>query len=154
MSMKHLDENSQLALREKAKEELERLRDTLSDNKTKEMVDNFKDKFSMCEIVYKVILEDHQFHKNGKHPQPRELKINMNQAPHALNYAGYDFDKELLTKLFGAEMKTGKKSVKKLRDSLTHSLNKNAIDELALRYDELNQYMDAFLDKISTYDAA
>jgi len=71
-----------------------------------------------------------------------------------LNYAGYDFDKDLLTHLFGAEEKVGSRTVKKLRDSLTHSVNQKAIDELINREEELYGYMDQFLSKIRDFDAA
>ena len=76
----------------------------------------------------------------------------MREAPYALKYAGYDFDKEILASLFGAEEHVGKRSVKKLRDSLTHSVNKGAIDELKSRENELYGYMDSFLDKIREFD--
>lgn len=33
----------------------------------KKKINRFKEKFGICEIVYKVILEDHQFNKTGKH---------------------------------------------------------------------------------------
>lgn len=99
------------------------------------MIDDFKEKFSICEIVYKVILEDHQYNKTGQHLE--RLQVTMTQAPHALKYAVYDFDKESLNKLFDAEEKIGSRSVKKLRDSLTNSMNQKAVDELTNRYDEL-----------------
>ncbi len=78
----------------------------------------------------------------------------MTQAPYALEYAGYDFDKDLLTHLFGSEEKVGSRTVKKLRDALTHSLNQKAIDELLSREDELHGYMDQFLSKIREFDSA
>jgi hypothetical protein len=49
---------------------------------------------------------------------------------HTLTYAGYDFDRNLLTNLFGAKDHVGKQSVKKLRDALTHSISKSAVGEL------------------------
>ena len=78
----------------------------------------------------------------------------MTQAPHALTYAGYDFDKNLLTHLFGAEKRIGRRTVKKLRDALTHSVNQKAIDELIDREEELHGYMDQFLSKIREFDSA
>lgn len=54
----------------------------------------------------------------------------MNQASHDLKFLGYDFDRDLLTFLFGAEDYIGRRSVKKLRDALTHKVNKSAVDEL------------------------
>lgn len=50
-----LSAKDQLALRNKAKAELERLEKILADETTKKMVDDFKDYFSVCEIVYKVV---------------------------------------------------------------------------------------------------
>ncbi|HZJ68820.1 MAG TPA: hypothetical protein VFD28_02290 [Candidatus Eisenbacteria bacterium] len=152
MAIKQLDEAQKLALRNRAKDELVRLQKLVSEKETKRMIDNFKEKFAICEIVYKVVLEDHQYNKTGKHLD--YLKVDMTQAPHALKYAGYDFDKVLLNKLFGAENKVGIRSVKKLRDSLTHSMNAKAVEELTNRESELHGYMDSFLTKINTFDAA
>ena len=145
-----LSDAEKLALRNKAKAELDRLEEVFADEQTKKKIDDFKDRFSVCEIVYKVILEDHQFNKFGVHKD--RLQVSMKEAPHALKYAGYDFDKGLLTSLFGAEEHIGKRSVKKLRDSLTHSVNKRDVDELKSREKELYGYMDSFLDKIREFD--
>lgn len=151
-SVTPLSEEEQLILRNKAKAELDRLMAIYNDEETKQLVEDFKSRFGICEIVYKVVLDDHQFNKTGQHPE--YMKVTMAQVPHALKYAGYDYEKDLLNKLFGAEDRIGKRSVKKLRDSLTHSMNQKAIDELKDRLEELNGYMDDFLGKISTYDAA
>lgn len=120
------------------------------DNATKRKIDDFKDTFLKCEIVYKVILDTHQLKKTGEHP--KRMLVTMTQVPHALAFAGYDFDKALLTELFGGKDKVGERSVKKLRDSLTHSLNQKAIDELNQREEELYGYMDSFLTKILRFD--
>lgn len=152
MALTQLDETQKLSLRNRAKDELIRIEKLVADKNKKKLIDDFKEKFSICEIVYKVILEEHQFNKTGKHSD--YLKVTMKQAPYALAFAGYDFDKELLTKLFGAEEKIGSRSVKKLRDSLTHSMNDKAVNELSDRYEEMNGYMDSFLNKIRTFDAA
>ena len=69
------------------------------------MIDNYKEKFSLCEIVYKIIFDEHQFKKTGEHPQ--RMQIKMTQVPHALNFAGYTYDKNLLTNLFGGEDRVG-----------------------------------------------
>lgn len=93
---KILTEEEQLVLRNKAKAELERLETELSDLETKKMIDNYKEKFSLCEKVYKIIFDEHQFKKTGEHPQ--RMQIKMTQVSHALNFAGYTYDKNLLTK--------------------------------------------------------
>ena len=147
---KILTEEEQLVLRNKAKAELERLETELSDLETKKMIDNYKEKFSLCEIVYKIIFDEHQFKKTGEHPQ--RMQIKMTQVPHALNFAGYTYDKNLLTNLFGGEDRVGKRTVKKLRDALTHSMSKSAVEELRSREQELHGYMDDFLNVIKNFD--
>lgn len=146
-----LSTEAKLDLRNKAKAELERLEGMLADEPTTKLVDEFKRRFSFCEIVYKVVLEDHQFNKYNVHKN--RLQVRMTEVPYALAYAGYNFDKELLTKLFGAESHVGRRSVKKLRDALTHSLSKSAIEELQERESELFGYMNSFLEKIRLFDA-
>ena len=79
----------QSALRDRAKRELERLEAVYSDEVAREKISRFKEKFGVCEIVYKVVFSDYEFNRTGK--QVRYLKINMSQAPSALLYAGYDF---------------------------------------------------------------
>lgn len=78
-----LTAEEQLLLRSRAKAELIRLVAVYADEETKEKINRFKEKFGICEIVYKVILEDHQFNKTGKHLE--RLQVDMTQAPHALN---------------------------------------------------------------------
>lgn len=147
-----LSPEDKLTLRNKAKNELLRLENLIADKDTKQMIDDFKEKFGICEIVYKVILEDHQFNKTGKHET--YLKVDMTQVPHALTYAGYTFDRNLLTKLFGGCDKKNSRTVKKLRDALTHSMNGEAVEELRNRNAELHGYMDQFLDTIRNFDVA
>lgn len=148
---KSLSSEEKLALREKVKSELKRLEVVYAEDETREKIHTFKEKFGICEIVYKVVLDDHQFNKTGKHPE--RMKVAMTQVPYALAYAGYDFDRNLLTQLFGAEEKIGRRSVKKLRDALTHSLTQKAVDELVDREEELHGYMNQFLEKIREFDS-
>lgn len=147
--MKVLSEEEKLDLRNRAKKELEKIEKIYNDENNRILIDKFKETFLMCEVAYKVILEEHQKCK-GKNNEI--LKISMNQVPFALQFAGYDFEKELLTKLFGAEDHVGKKSVKKIRDSLTHSSDTNTVKELNDREEEIFSYMNEFLEKIRVFD--
>lgn len=151
MGKMDLSEEEQLQLRNKAKSELDRLQGLLSDRMAMELVEQFKSKFSVCEIVYKIILEEHQFRKKGE--RPSRMIISMNQVPFALEFAGYNFDKNLLSKLFASKTRVGNRSAKDLRNSLTHSLKQSAVNELTERFAELNGYMDAFLEVIGNQDA-
>jgi hypothetical protein len=147
--VRRLSDEEQLQLRNSAKEELIRLKCVFDEKETKQLIDNFKDEFTICEMVYKVILRHHQKNKGNSVDR---LQIRMTQVPYALKYAGYDFDKELLDKIFGSEDKVGSRTVKKIRDALTHSVDQKAIDELFERKDELFGYMNSFIEKINYFD--
>ena len=150
MSTSKITEQEKKILRNNAKTELERLEVCLSDQCTVQLLDAFKNKFNICESVYKVILAEHQKCK-GK-PASSYLKVNMTQVPHALNFAGYTFDRELLNELFGSSSQKGK-TVKKLRDETTHGINEKAVKEIVARKDELFGYMEEFLAGIRSFDS-
>lgn len=149
MSTPKISADEQKKLRSKARIELERLEKIQENTKTVQLLDTFKNKFNICETTYKVILKKHQAVK-GKKSKER-LTLNMMQVPHALKFAGYDFDYQLLNELFGSNSEKGK-TVKKLRDAVTHGINDKAAKEIEKRQDELFGYMDNFLNTIKTFD--
>ena len=100
--------------------------------------------------LYIIILKEYKYRKTGKRSD--RLNVDMIQAPSALTFVGYDFDKDLLAKLFGSDEQVGKRSVKKLRDALTHKVSESAVDELRVRKEELYDYMNSFLNKIEKFD--
>ena len=132
-------------IKNKAENELQRLEELFENEDTTQKIDNLKDKFSICEIVYKIILKDYLKSKNE---DTKKLVINMTQAKAALKYAGYIFDSEIVGKVFGSQKAVGSRSVKIIRDELNHTLKQSAVTELINRYDELIGYMDSFLDMI------
>ena len=150
MKLKKLSNDEQLALRECAKAELLRLEQILNSQKTTELLNEFKNRFNMCETVYKVVLAEHQ---KQKRKDTTYLKVDMTQVPHALSFAGYTFKKAELNELFGASSKKGT-TVKKLRDAVTHGINPKAANEIIARKEELFGYMDSFLAVIRTFDSA
>ena len=145
MSSPKISDKEKQLLRSNAKEELERLEACLSDDSTVQLLDDFKNRFNVCETVYKVILAEHQKCKGNTAAD--FLKVNMTQVPHALKFAGYNFERKLLNELFGAKSGKGK-TVKKLRDETTHGINQKAVAEIVARKDELFGYMDEFLTGI------
>lgn len=152
MASKKISEEEQLKVRNKAKAELTRLQKTLADDATRKMIDAFKNKFTVCERVYKTVLLDYR-KAAGKQVKIENLKITMQQVDPALNsFAGYGYDLDLLRKIFGSEKKLNNRSAKKIRDLLTHDLNNSALEELKKREDELHGYMDEFLETIATFD--
>ena len=73
MSAPKITEQEKKILRNNAKTELERLEAYLADQCTVQLLDKFKNKFNICESVYKVILAEHQKRK-GK-PDTAYLKV-------------------------------------------------------------------------------
>ena len=105
MSSVKISPESQKNLRNNAKEELTRLEAIQANIETIKLLDKFKNKFNICESVYKVVLKEHQISK-GK-TDTNYLKLIMTQVPFALAFAGYNFDKELLNELFGSSSQKG-----------------------------------------------
>ena len=148
MSTIKITEQEKAQLRENAKSEVERLERLVANDRTVQILDAFKNKFNICETAYKVILAEHQRRKGN---EPNQLKLHMTQVPHALSFAGYDFDKELLNDLFGSTSPKGM-TAKKLRDAVTHGINQKAVDEIMARSEELFTYMDTFINVIKSFD--
>lgn len=127
----------------KAQKELTRLSDIYNNPDKKREINDFKNKYLFCEIAYKTFLEEYLYQKTKR--RPNALRVNMNQVPTVLKFAGHEIEKELLSKLFGSEKRVGIRTVKKLRDDLTHKVSKRAVDELYERKEELYDCMNSFL---------
>ena len=135
--MKNLSAKEQKQLREKAKKELVRLESI--DTDTIQLLDKFKNKFDHCEIVYKIVFKEHQKNK-GNIVKDHDFEPDMRQVPYALKFAGYTFDNNLLTEIFGSKRPNRLKG------------KRNAIEEITNRQIELFGYMDTFLNIIRTFD--
>lgn len=149
MSSIKISPEIQRNLRNNAKAELTRLESIQNNIETIKLLDEFKNKFNICESVYKVVLKEHQISK-GK-TDTNYLKLIMTQVPFALSFAGYSFEKDLLNELFGSSSKKGM-TVKKLRDAVTHGINEKGVKEISDRKEELFGYMDDFLNTIRNFD--
>lgn len=151
MANLRISDEDKKALRNTAKSEIERLEYILQQTEDIKVLDAFKNRFNVCESAYKIILAEHQKRK-GK-AVTTHLKIDMRQVPSALTFAGYIFEKQLLTDLFGAKASTKGRTAKQLRDGTTHNIDEDMVNEIVTRKDELFGYMDAFLETIKTFDA-
>lgn len=141
------NEEDKVILRKKAKEEMERLDSIFRNPDYENELNRFKNKFTICEVVYKTVLEKHQLSKGNK-IKYADLKLDMRQIPYALEFAGYSYDMILLAQIFGSKKIEHKQSIKKLRDELTHNPSEKALLELLSRSEELHKKMDAFLEVI------
>lgn len=144
--MNKISEVQQKEVRNLAKEKLIELEKLLDSNK--EIISEFKEQFNICETTYKVVLKEHQFFTKGKRENEKDLKLTMTQVPYALNFAGYKFDKDLLSRLFGSNASDGKLTAKEIRNKLTHGIDQNALDELKNRKKELFNDMKLFIKLI------
>lgn len=151
MSIIKITEQEKIQLRANAKTEVERLENILGNTQMVQLLNIFKNKFNICETAYKVILAEHQRRKGNQ--ANAHLKITMTQVPYALSFAGYNFDKELLNDLFGANSPKGM-TAKKLRDAVTHGVDQKAVNEITARKEELIGYMDTFLNVIKAFGNA
>lgn len=146
-----LTDEQKFDLRQKAKAELERLEALEADKDTIERVERFKRKFATCEIVYKVFLKKQQ--GDTKKEIKGDLKLHLSQVEPALSYAGLPYNQNLMKNLFSSDRTFGKRTVKSLRDALTHEIPKRAVQELKDREEEMYGYMDSFLNLIRNFDS-
>lgn len=137
-------------LRNAAKSEVERLERIMQNAEDIKVVDEFKNRFNVCESAYKVILAEHQ--KRKGRAQTNHLKLDMRQVSAALTFAGYTFDYQLLSNLFGSKPSANGRTAKRLRDGTTHSFDESVVEEIILRRDELFGYMDEFIEIIKNFD--
>lgn len=149
MENKKISFEEENALKKKLKDELDRLNKILLDSNTIELIEKFKSKFQICEILYKLILEKYNI-DHGKDIARDKIKLNVNQVKLALKYVNFSLENDIINRLFGSESHVGKRSIKKIRDSLTHNLNNSAIDELKSRKNEIFNDMDYFLKMIES----
>lgn len=149
--MKYTDKD-RFKLRCRVIKEIKRIKSQLKEKNEMEEVERFKEKFMLCERAYKIVLGEYKEVKDGEVIKEGRLKITMKQVPGALEFAGYKFKKEMLSRLFSGEDHRGIKSAKKLRDALTHKLSENDVEELMKRKKQLYKDMDNFIELIESYD--
>lgn len=150
MSSPKLTPEEKLKLRTEAADMIRRLEDTYADDQNSALINRFLNRFNVCETAYKVILKKHQ-EKKGKPASLQSLQLNMSQVPHALAFAGYDFDRDDLTELFGYKSVEGssKMTLKNIRNGLTHGINQSALTELREREAEIFDSMNRFIAILS-----
>ena len=116
-----------------------------SDNNKKK--NSFLDKFFVCEFIMKSMMY-HYFHDKDEFQEKKDIILNINQIIPTVKLFNYSIDENLIYNIFGAKVKRGSKSCKKLRDAIVHNFSSNDCYEVCERYDELISYMDSFIDII------
>jgi hypothetical protein len=135
-------------LRNEIARKLHKMEQNLADAEKVRLRWLFIDKFIRCEVAVKKVMTAYKKSRNGDKDKGFE-RLDMRTIPAALDWAGFNFQKEELDELFSGSGKfnrCGTKSAKKLRDGAMHEHNENDIQEIVDRFDELNEMMDAFLN--------
>ncbi len=134
-----------------AKNRLTNARHIATDLSTRGIRYAFIDKFTLCDLTCKAVLESYEKAK-GTFKQGSFMDLNMKRIPSAMNHFGLSIPKHILNGVFGGSAqykKRGTKSAKKLRDGIVHGMNKEDIKEVVSRNTDLNNLMDTFLSYFS-----
>ncbi len=110
--------------------------------------DEFLSMFVLCEIACKSVIEQYKKAINET-VELNSIKLDMRSIPPAFSLFQYEIEKHILSSIFGASKKRGKKSAKKLRDGIVHNLSEEDIKEVMDRKEELLEHMNAFLKTIA-----
>ena len=108
----------------------------------KELISNFKYKFTICEKAYKIMESE------LKNKKMKNIKINLNSIKSDIRKLEYKVDEKILDELFSHNNERGNKSIKKLRDALTHDIKEKDIIELKSRKTDIFKTMDKFLNQL------
>lgn len=154
--LKRLTKFEQKTFRDQAMAELEELESDYRSKVSEQRIDRFKAAFQACEKVYCIILKPY-LAARGK--ELAELKIDMRQGAAVLRYVGYNFDEDLLNRLFMSEKFQGKKTAKRLfrelnKERVSPTMMASVEKELAEREQELFADINAFKSKIREFDQA
>ena len=94
-------------------------------------VDYIKSRYKLCWDLLTVLADKYDEFYNSK------SKLNMKCIPAILDFAGYNYSKEVLNCIFGSESKKGMRSIRYLIDK-SDSLS---FDEIHKRFETLNGYV-------------
>lgn len=117
-----------------------------SDNR--EIKDTFIEKFILCEIGLKSILNYYYKHQ-GQDKEATDIEMGLSTIKAALKFAKYDIPDEKLDCMFKARKKRGERSVRDLRNGIVHDLAIPDLKEVSDRKDELFALMDEFIEVLT-----
>lgn len=133
----------------------------MNDSEKRKAKDKFMDLYQKAEFAYKELLKEYKIKVDGLTPvsldsgklkknefNPNNMKILDSQVEKVMVFAKIPMEKKLFSKdeYFKKE---GHKSCRILRDEITHSSSKKAIDEVFERKKSLYQVLNTFLNRFS-----
>ncbi len=126
----------------KARKKLKSTEVALADDEAKELYVAFMARYAQMEVAYKSLLADY-LEAHGEKTTAEGLKVRWRQVQSVLSYFSIDLGDDG-KRIFHGRQKTGERYAKGLRDSLAHSPNKAAIDELRDKKSSLEASMNTF----------
>lgn len=127
----------------KARKAMQKVRDELPSEKQSLRYLSFMSDFSLTEAAYKSLLAD-WLRARGKAARKEDLKFRSDQIPRVLSYYSIEISNEDRTLIFDGRSKTGERNARGLRNSLAHSPNIKAIEELSEKYDAISTSIQTF----------
>ena len=100
-----------------------------------------------CELACKLIILEYKAAKK-KPVSYDEVKMQIQVIVAACHHVGLNISNDVLNRLFSSSDKRGKRSAKKIRNAIVHSLSINDIKEVITRFIALDSDMDVFLSSL------
>lgn len=118
-----------------------------SDNR--EVKDTFLEKFILCEIGLKTVL-NYYYKYQGQEKEATDIEMGLSTIKAALKLVQYNIPDDTLERMFKAKKKRGERSVRDLRNGIVHDLTIPDLQEVIARKDELFGLMDEFVAALTT----
>lgn len=131
-----------------ANKKIESAKNFMLEDEKMQLVHDFIDKFILCELACKHIVEAYKKYRKTYNPKAF-ITLHMNSIVAAFELYEYPIRKHELSGVFGAAgiyKKNGTRSPKVLRDCVMHTFKSSAIDEIVERSEELDELMTRFLE--------
>lgn len=144
--MKKLTRQEQQQRLEKAAKCIADAEAALASPDSREAYYKFIARYSLCELGYKSLLADH-IKDLGRKPNDN-LTIEYKRIPAVLKRVGLKIDDNIIKEIFDATRTIGERHARDLRNSLSHSPNPAAINELLQKQGQIDAAMDVFLSAL------
>ena len=132
----------------KATRRLNEVKEAMASDESREAYLEFMARFAQIETAYKSLLSDY-LRAERKPVDSKDLTIDWKEVPRVLAYFSIELSDSDKTLIFNGRQKIGERNARGLRNSLAHTPNKKAINELQVKFNQLMASMQAFEHAIS-----
>lgn len=146
--MKKLSEKEKQHRAKEASRKTAEARQALDEKDARVNYQRFMERFAICEVGYKSLLSAY-LSDLEKEVKQDDLHINTRQVPSVLKRSGITLNEAAIKTLFNGKQKIGDRYARGIRNSLSHSPNKKALDELEKKLPLIENAMDEFEEAIN-----